>query len=153
MQNLSTATCQECDAKPGELHQLGCDVECCSRCGHQLLLCEHSLGSEKPPPDNERMPWSGEWPGVAECREFGWYAKINRAGPGWVTCAPDDEEAIPDLNRLRSDAVWDRQRKRFVRKRDQVQAADKNFDGQEQESAEGETGSPADLTADSEAQT
>lgn len=100
MRKKKAQNCPGCGAQPGELHRLGCDVEGCPRCGQQLLSCTHFLmGSVKPPPDTERMPWTGEWPGVRECREFGWYAKRNPAGPGW-------------------EAVWDRHQKRFVRKAD-----------------------------------
>jgi hypothetical protein len=64
------------------------------------------------------MPWTGELPGQAECREFGWYATINRIGhgPSWVSCQPDEPGACLDLNRLRVDARWDRRQKRWVRK-------------------------------------
>jgi hypothetical protein len=45
-------------------------------------------------------------------------AKSNPAGLGYVPCGPDDPEAEPDLNRLRKEAVWDRRRKRFLRRED-----------------------------------
>jgi hypothetical protein len=60
------------------------------------------------------MPWLGQWPGDAECRKFGWYAKRRRKG-GWVPCGPNDPKAIPDLNRLHVEARWDREDKRWVR--------------------------------------
>src|SRR5690348_12480997 len=108
METNKSETCPDCKAKPGELHRLGCDVERCPRCGLQLLSCPHHLfGSVQAPPDEERMPWTGEWPGASECREFGWYAKRNPAGPGWVPCGPDDPGARLDLNRLLEEAVWD----------------------------------------------
>ena len=31
--------CQDCDAKVGELHMLGCDMERCPTCGKQLISC------------------------------------------------------------------------------------------------------------------
>jgi hypothetical protein len=46
------------------------------------------------------------------------WAKRNPAGPGYIPCGPDDPGAGPDLNRLVMEAVWDRRRKRFVRKED-----------------------------------
>jgi hypothetical protein len=111
------ATCPACRAKPGELHQLGCDVERCSRCGQQLLSCAHyQVGTVQAPPDDERMPWIGEWPGAPECRDFGWWSKRNPDGRGYVPCGPDDPGAEEDLNRLPKEAVWDRRRKRWVPK-------------------------------------
>jgi hypothetical protein len=56
------------------------------------------------------MPWTGEWPGRAECREFGWYA---REGKGWEPCGADDPGARPDFNRLVLEAVWDRAARRW----------------------------------------
>jgi len=64
------------------------------------------------------MPWTSEWPVVRECLEYGWFAKRNPAGPGYIPCAADDPEAGPDLNRLRKDAIWDSIQKRFVPKED-----------------------------------
>jgi hypothetical protein len=111
--------CPACNAKPSSLHRLGCDVERCPRCGLQLLSCEHFLfGAAEPPPDEERLPWTGEWPGEAECRELGWWCKISPAGLGNIPCALDDPDGGPDLNRLCTEGIWDRRRKRFIRKED-----------------------------------
>ena len=112
--------CHDCGARPGEYHQLGCDVERCPRCGGQFLECL-ACGCEKsepgepwPPPLDDRQVWTGEWPGVQECREFGWYAKPKPDGTGYIPCEPGDPGAAPDLNRLFSMAEWDRQEKRYV---------------------------------------
>ena len=73
---------------------LGCDVEQCSICGHQLLGCEHFLvDAEKAPPDAGRMPWTGERPGTRECREFGWYVKQIPRGQAMSLAPPDDPGA------------------------------------------------------------
>src|SRR4051812_37504483 len=102
--------CPNCGVYPGQYHVPGCDVERCSCCGGQLIAC--FMRDDTPPPD-ERLPWTGVWPGVAECREFGWYA---RAVPGgWEPCDEDEPMAMPDLNRLRSEPRWDRDNRRFVR--------------------------------------
>ena len=31
--------CIDCEAAPGEIHDLGCDTEDCPRCGEQLISC------------------------------------------------------------------------------------------------------------------
>jgi hypothetical protein len=102
--------CPDCDVSPGEHHKLGCDIEQCPYCGGQLISCD----CRKKPPLDDRMPWSGQWPGVAECRAFGWFARLI-PGRGWVPCAADDADATEDLNRLHVEARWDRVEKRFVR--------------------------------------
>ena len=101
--------CPDCDAGPGEVHEIGCDIEQCPYCGHQLISCDCT----RRPPLDDRMPWPGTWPGVAECREFGWYARLV-PGRGWVSCGPEEEGATEDLNRLHVEATWDRAEKRFV---------------------------------------
>jgi hypothetical protein len=63
---------------------------------------------------DDRFPWTGVWPGISECREFGWYAKRVTGVTGWVSCGADEPGASEDLNRLSRDAVWDRYEKRFV---------------------------------------
>lgn len=82
----------DCQARPGEVHQPNCDVERCSVCAGQYFSC----GCEQHNPEESR--WTGEWPGVLECREFGWYAKLI-PGKGWVECDRDDPDASEDLNR------------------------------------------------------
>jgi hypothetical protein len=107
--------CRDCGAAIGERHQDGCGVECCPYCGGQLLscLCGGLSGDDDYPPD-DRLPWDGIWPGERECREFGWFAKRNWGGVGWVPCEPDEPGAIPDLNRLHTEATWSRKLKRWV---------------------------------------
>ena len=38
--------CIDCDALPGELHELGCDAEDCPACGEQLIGCGHLPADE-----------------------------------------------------------------------------------------------------------
>jgi len=117
MKRVVLSACPDCDAAIGEWHGLDCDLECCPYCGNQLLSCEHCLfGKVQPPPLDDRLPWTGEQTGVAECREFGWYAKLNPNGKGWVPCEADHPQAIEDLNRLRVEARWSRKRKRWVKR-------------------------------------
>lgn len=48
--------------------------------------------------DPMKSRWSGEWPGVAECRELGFWC-VELGGRFWP-CAPDYPGATEDLNRL-----------------------------------------------------
>lgn len=107
--------CPDCGAPTGDYHQIGCDIEQCPYCGGQLISC----GCARTPPLDDRMPWAGVWPGVIECREFGWYAR-RRAGIGWMPCSADEPGATEDLNRLHTEAIWDRAQKRFVRRADRL---------------------------------
>ena len=97
--------CPDCAVEPGQEHRSGCDVERCPACGHQRLSCGCAAGKLKP------LPWTGEWPGVAECREFGWYAFLEN---GWHRCSKDHPKASEDLNRLYTDAKWDVKLGRFI---------------------------------------
>jgi hypothetical protein len=119
MTEYQLESCPACGAKAGERHQLGCDVEQCPECGRQLLSCIHYMfGAVEPPPDEERLPWPGVWPGVQACRELGWWSKPSPEGTGYAPCGPDEPGAEPDVNRLFKQAVWDRRRKRWLRRED-----------------------------------
>ena len=92
------AQCYDCSAAVGELHDEGCDVERCPDCGGQMLSCDCAVESVHP-----RIPWNGEWPGVAECREYGFWCYW---GPPWISCNKDHPEAREDLNRLYKECEW-----------------------------------------------
>jgi len=98
--------CPDCQASPGELHLEGCDVERCQECGSQYISCGCKYDILP------RLPWVGEWPGVMECREFGWYSKMTNQG--WVSCDNNDKGATEDLNKLCTDAIWDKKQGRFI---------------------------------------
>ena len=126
--------CPDCGAKPGENHQSGCDVERCVLCGGQQISCncvyevngidqefleERHPGIHGSGPTERmycrlddrideyggRLPWTGEWPGTDEAREFGWYCKWVDGG-GWVPCSEDDPNAQPNLNKLSARSRW-----------------------------------------------
>jgi hypothetical protein len=102
-------TCPDCGVNPGENHKSGCDVERCPACGRQRLSC--GCRTKRKP-----LPWTGEWPGVAECREFGWYAYCPGDGSGWHPCTKDHPGAKEDLNLLYVQARWNPRLGRFVRR-------------------------------------
>jgi hypothetical protein len=100
--------CADCAVEPGQPHLEGCDVARCVWTGHQRLSCcsGHDCGTDY---------WTGDWPGDAECREFGWWVQDRCAeGLGWVPCDKDAPGATEDLNRLHRDAVWDVASRRWV---------------------------------------
>lgn len=62
---MSLRNCPDCGAKPGEIHETGCDVERCSICGNQWLMCEHKNN------DKAFSRWTGIWPGSVEAEYLG----------------------------------------------------------------------------------
>lgn len=141
-------TCGDCGVFPGELHQSGCDIEQCPRCGFQAISCnciyeifqiDPATMEEKHPNlyehgpteamvkawdvewDHRRLRWTGEFPGAAECREFGWYSKfiLTPEGPymgRWEECGPDYPQASENINRLYAEASWDADKQRWVKR-------------------------------------
>lgn len=99
--------CPDCHVAPGKPHLQGCSVERCPECGMQRLSCGCDYEADV------FVPWAGEWPGSAECREYGLYARLV-PGSGWVPCSADHPEAKEDLNRLFGEYVWDKDKQRFV---------------------------------------
>lgn len=119
--------CHDCGVAPGELHTPGCDTERCPTCGGQMISCGHRS-------TKNRMPWTGEWPGVAECRSFGWYAyevKDDIYVTDYIRCEKYHPGAREDLNRLyEGEAVWSREQRRFVlRSSSAPSAAQEDGDG------------------------
>lgn len=98
---MSSDRCPDCGVEPGSVHDSGCDVERCSVCKGQWIMCGHDDH------DPEKSKWVGEWPGVAECRELGFWCVERPAGMGnhpvggcFWPCTPDYPGAREDLNRL-----------------------------------------------------
>ena len=124
--------CPDCNVESGQMHIHGCDTERCPLCQGQLISCgcvyrvngmkRNQLEELFPDiyhngPTKEMydkfdaaveeaggyLPWLGEWPDVAECRERGWYCQDGH-GPDYrwgsfCPCPPDAPGAIEDLNR------------------------------------------------------
>jgi len=132
--------CGDCGAAPGAYHEAGCDVERCARCGGQAFACpciyevcgiDYDTMEETHPdiyndgPTDEmcerwerewgarRLRWSGEYPGVAECREYGFWC----VGPPWKSVPAGTPGAVEDLNRLRRECRWDVEKQKMVPER------------------------------------
>jgi hypothetical protein len=84
--------CPDCGTLVGERHADGCDVEECTVCRQQRFMCLCDGH------DADAAAWEGEWPGGADCRRRGWYAR--RDERGWIPCRADEPGAREDLNRL-----------------------------------------------------
>lgn len=141
--------CRDCGAAVGQPHLAGCDIARCLWTGGQRIQCGQSLaadccrviraaggeelaneladylGLENPEHDCGEDVWTGEWPGDAECREYGFwcYWGPDMGEQGWVRCGPPGSDPdVPftivreDLNRLLSECAWDSQAKRWVRR-------------------------------------
>ena len=100
--------CPDCGAKPGELHAEGCDIERCPECGFQRISCECAEES------HPRIPWTGEWYGVAECQELGFYCRYDDVTGCWIECAATDMHAAPDFTRLYAECYWNATQQKWV---------------------------------------
>lgn len=103
--------CGDCGVAIGEPHAAYCDVARCLWTGRQRIQCT-GVGAEGRH-DCGRQVWTGLWPGAAECREYGLYARLV-PGQGWIPCSPDHPDAMEDLNTLFTKARWDRNSARWV---------------------------------------
>jgi hypothetical protein len=109
---VDSTHCPDCGVPVGALHILGCDVERCPLCGMQMLGCDCDPKKLR---SCSRLRWSGVGPGVAECREWGWFARLVPGSSGWSRCGPEEEGATEDLNRLYAEARWDPERGQWQR--------------------------------------
>ena len=69
-------------------------MERCPHCGGQALGC---VGFD--PHDPRRQAWDGRWPGEADCERLGFFVNGDRA--------------LPDINRLFAECVWNPERQRW----------------------------------------
>lgn len=126
--NPRAPICPDCGTAVGAEHIIGCDVERCRACGGQRISC--GCPSDVQDEAGDRLPWTGEWPGISDCRELGLFCRDlldgvpvdftpafkNRDRIDWhVPCAPEDPGAHEDLNRLYS-FPWDPRLGKHVRR-------------------------------------
>ncbi|MEU7158537.1 YgjP-like metallopeptidase domain-containing protein [Streptomyces chrestomyceticus] len=103
-QPAPTGACSACSAAPGTLHADHCDIARCALTGRQRGTCH--------PANVCNTIWTGQYPGVAECAEYGFYY---RHGPnGYEPCNADAPDAHHDLNRLYAECHWDIAAQRMV---------------------------------------
>lgn len=136
-QGLPADHCGDCGVAPGTAHEVGCDVARCLWTGGQRIQCdggltaeccralveagkadlaeelEQYLGLEDSDHDCGGDIWTGEWPSSADAAALGFWT---RWGPPWITCLPDHPDARPDLNRLVTEARWDRSMGHWVKR-------------------------------------
>ncbi|OGF53156.1 MAG: hypothetical protein A2Z21_10520 [Candidatus Fraserbacteria bacterium RBG_16_55_9] len=113
-------------------------MERCARCGGQAICCEciyevngiDYLTMDVTHPDvyvggpteemeakwdaewgSRRMPWTGEFPGTSECREYGFWCIW---GPPWIPVPEGTPGAKENLNRLFEKCVWDADRQKWM---------------------------------------
>jgi hypothetical protein len=99
--------CPECGVLPGRVHLDGCDVERCVKCGVQRFSCRCL--------SRIREPWSGEWPGLSDCRKHNLWCRLVTA-KGWVSCKKSDLGAVEDFNALVRKFRYDHKTKKWVKK-------------------------------------
>lgn len=98
---LLRTPCPDCGVAIGDRHEPGCDVARCVGCGAQTLS-HHAFGDAECEVTAWPMQtWTGEWPGEAECREWG------ISGP----------TALDNLNHLIRSGIahWSSEQERYVR--------------------------------------
>lgn len=86
--------CPDCAVPVGSAHVSGCDIERCSVCGGQWIMCGHKEH------DPAKSVWTGFFPGAIEAAEEGYFVLPRTEDRGWVECSADAPGARPDLNRL-----------------------------------------------------
>jgi hypothetical protein len=103
--------CPDCQVGVGVEHSDGCDVARCMDNGGQRLACSAFQETRHAGYCGDDT-WSGYWPGVMECEEFGWWSRM-APGVGWQSFDFWFPGAAHDLNRLVLEGVWDREARRW----------------------------------------
>lgn len=100
--------CPDCGVAPGQAHQDGCDVERCSACGGQLIMCGCDTH------DKAFARWTGFWPGSLEADAMGidlntlYQRGLNRTffvKPAHGQAANQDANARPHAEERSDDSV------------------------------------------------
>ncbi|GGX51047.1 YgjP-like metallopeptidase domain-containing protein [Streptomyces noursei] len=89
--------CPDCSTPPGTLHTDRCTVARCARTGLQRSNCHPNI--------NCSTIWTGQFPGEAECTEYGFYCRPTP--DGYEPCNAEDPNAMYDFNRLYRQCRWD----------------------------------------------
>lgn len=63
--------CPDCAVAPGQPHDPGCDIERCSVCGGQALMCGACEDEFPGRHDPAFARWTGFWPGALEAGALG----------------------------------------------------------------------------------
>jgi len=56
--------------------------------------------------------FKGDYPGATEAIERNWFVRLIE-GKGWVSCASNEPQAMPDLNRVMIELKWNTQSEKF----------------------------------------
>ncbi|GAA4626792.1 hypothetical protein GCM10023196_036490 [Actinoallomurus vinaceus] len=105
------ATCPDCAAANGEPHHEQCDVARCLWTGAQRLACTaYDRTTRSIDHDCGQDTWTGTWPGDEYAARLGFWCRWDN---GWQPTSADDPNALPNLNRLYTDATWNREERRW----------------------------------------
>lgn len=107
MSSVRFTTCpvESCGVSVGSRHSKVCSIARCKEHGDQFFSCAN---------DGEHTPslFKGDYPGAKEAIERGLFVRLVE-GKGWVPCAQDDPQAMPDLNRVMIELKWNTDLEQF----------------------------------------
>lgn len=117
-----TSNCPDpdCQVPIGVPHLPECEIATCLTTGEQRLLHQGDALAEMLNHDCGQDTWTGQLYGIAECQQYGWFVRrateTDPADATWVPCFPDHPGAVPDLDRLARQCVWDPAQRRWNRR-------------------------------------